>query len=124
MHQIAGPLHHAAVIALDMPVNPADKPQPGSQGSPAGQPVAGLGAPQNPAAGGRAGTYSSIPLYVATPAVLRYLGISPATITPATDFLTVQRGAARGQHTLHLCDRHPRAADPGPLLHLRSPPRS
>ena len=118
VHQIAGPLHHPEVIALDMPVNPADKPQPGGQGSQAGQPVADLGAPQNPAASGRAGTYSTLPLYVATPAVLRYLGISPATITPATDFLTVHAGPARGQHTLHLCDRHPRAADPGPVLRL------
>jgi putative ABC transport system permease protein len=92
VHKIAGPLHHPEVIALDMPVNPADKPQPGGQGSQAGQPVAALGAPQNPAASGRAGTYSTLPLYVATPAVLRYLGISPATITPATDFLTVHAG--------------------------------
>ncbi len=92
VHQIAGPLPHSEVTALDMPVNPADKPQPGGQGSQAGQPVASLGARQNPAAGGRGGTYSTIPLYVATPAVLRYLGISPATITPAADFLTVQAG--------------------------------
>ena len=89
VHQIAGPLQHASVTALDMPVNPADKPQPGSQG---GQPVAGLGAPLNPAAGGRGGSYSAIPLFVATPAVVRYLGISPATITPATGFLTVHLG--------------------------------
>jgi putative ABC transport system permease protein len=92
VHQIARPLHHATVITLDMPVNPADKPQPGSQGSPAGQPVASLGAPLNPAAAGRAGTYRSIPLYVATPAVLRYLGIGPAAITPAADILTTQAG--------------------------------
>ena len=92
VHQIASSLHHAAVIGLNMPVNPADKPQPGSQGSPAGQPVAGLGAPQDPAATGRGGTYSAIPLYVATPAVLRYLKISPATISPATDILTVHAG--------------------------------
>ena len=118
VRQIAGPLPHSEVTALDMPVNPADKPQPGGQGSQAGQPVASLGAPQNPAAGGRGGTYSTIPLYVATPAVLRYLGISPATITPAADFLTAAAGAARGHHTLHLCDRHSRAADPGPVLHL------
>ncbi len=89
VHQIAGPLHHSEMIALDMPVNPADKPQPGGQGSQGGQPVAGVGAPLNPASGGQGGTYSAIPLYVATPAVLRYLGISPATIGPATDFLTV-----------------------------------
>jgi putative ABC transport system permease protein len=92
VHQIAGSLHHAAVIGLNMPVNPADKPQPGGQGSPAGQPVAGLGAPQDPAATGRGGTYSAIPLYVATPAVLRYLKISPAPISPATDILTVHAG--------------------------------
>jgi putative ABC transport system permease protein len=92
VHQIAGPLHHSEVIALDMPVNPADKPQPGGQTSQAGQPVAGLGAPQPPAAGGRGGTYSAIPLYVGTPAVLRYLGISPATIIPAADFLTAHAG--------------------------------
>jgi putative ABC transport system permease protein len=128
VHQIAGPLHHPGVIALDMPVNPADKPQPGGPGGAgqqggagqggagqgsagqgsagqgsagqgsagqlgqAGQPVAELGAPQNPAATGRGRTYSSISLYVATPAVLRYLGIAPATISPATDFLTRHAG--------------------------------
>ena len=92
VHQIAGPLPHSEVTVLDMPVNPADKPQPGGQGSEAGQPVASLGAPQNPAAGGRGGIYSTIPLYVATPAVLRYLGISPATITPAAEFLTAAAG--------------------------------
>jgi putative ABC transport system permease protein len=92
VHQIAGPLQHPSVTALDMPVNPADKPQPGGPGSPAGQPVASLGAPQNPAVTGRGGTYSTIPLYVATPAVLRYLGISSATIAPSTDFLTVKAG--------------------------------
>jgi putative ABC transport system permease protein len=92
VHQIAGPLHHPEVFALDMPVNPADKPQPGGQGSQAGQPVAALGVPQNPAASGRGGIYIVLSLYVATPAVLHYLGISPATITPATEFLTVHTG--------------------------------
>jgi putative ABC transport system permease protein len=92
VRQIAGPLHRAQVIALNMPVNPADKPQAGGQGSPAGQPVASLGAPQNPAATGRGGTYSTIPLYVATPAVLRHLGVSSVTIAPSTDFLTAKPG--------------------------------
>ena len=89
VQQIAGPLPDSEVIALDMPVNPADKPQPGGQD---GQPVADLGIPQSPAADGRAGTYSALPLYVATPAVLGYLGISPATITPAIDLLTIHAG--------------------------------
>jgi putative ABC transport system permease protein len=92
VHQIAGPLRHPEVIALDMPVDPADKPQPGGPGSAGGQPVASMGAQQDPGASGRGGSYSTIPLYVATPAVLRYLGISPATITPATDFLTPAAG--------------------------------
>jgi putative ABC transport system permease protein len=87
VHQIAGSLPHPAVIALDMPVRPADKPQPGG-----GQPIADLGAPQNQGAGGRVAVYTGINLYVATPAVLHYLGIDPATITPATDFLTVHAG--------------------------------
>jgi putative ABC transport system permease protein len=93
VHQIARSLQRAAVITLDMPVNPADKPQPTSQGGQAGQPVAELAAPQHPAAAAdRGGTYRSIPLYVATPAVLHYLGISPASITSATDILTNQAG--------------------------------
>ena len=92
VRQIAGPLSHPEVVALDMAVNPADKAQAGGPGSPAGQPVASLGAPQDPAATGRGGTYSPIPLYVATPALLRYLGISPATIAPSADFLTARAG--------------------------------
>jgi putative ABC transport system permease protein len=91
VRQLAGPLQHPEVIALDMPVNPADQPQPGGPGGPAGQPVASLGAPQNPAAG-RGGTYTAIPLYVATPAVLRYLGISSAALAPSTDLLTARAG--------------------------------
>jgi putative ABC transport system permease protein len=85
-HQIAGSLGGAAVIPLDMPVNPASKPQPGGQ-----QPVVSLNAPVDQAAG-RSGVYRSVPLYVATPSVLHYLGINPATIDPATNIVTVQAG--------------------------------
>ncbi len=115
VHQIAGSLQHAAVISLDMPVNPADPPQPGSQGSPAGQPVANLGAPQDPASGGRGNSYTSIPLYIATPAVLRYLGISPATVNPATDILTVQAGqlAISTSTTFATATHIQRIRDPG-----------
>ena len=86
VHQIAGSLGGAAVIPLDMPVNPASKPQPGGQ-----QPVVSLNAPVDQAAG-RNGIYRSLALYVATPAVLHYLGINPATIDPAANILTVQAG--------------------------------
>jgi len=86
VHQIAGSLGGAAVIPLDMPVNPASKPQPGGQ-----QPVVSLNAPVDQAAG-RNGVYHSVALYVATPAVLHLLGINPATIDPATNILTIQAG--------------------------------
>jgi putative ABC transport system permease protein len=74
------------MIPLDMPVNPASKPQPGGQ-----QPVVSLNAPVDQAAG-RNGVYHSVALYIATPAVLRLLGINPATIGPATSILTTQAG--------------------------------
>jgi len=86
VHRIAGSLGGAAVIPLDMPVNPASKPQPGGQ-----QPVVSLNAPVDQAAG-RNGVYHSVALYVATPAVLDLLGINPATIDPAANILTVQAG--------------------------------
>jgi putative ABC transport system permease protein len=86
VHRIAGSLGGAAVIPLDMPVDPASKPQPGGQ-----QPVVSLNAPVDRAAG-RNGVYRSVALYVATPAVLRLLGINPATIDPAANILTIQAG--------------------------------
>jgi putative ABC transport system permease protein len=86
VHRIAGSLSGAAVIPLDMPVDPASKPQPGGQ-----QPVVSLNVPVDQAAG-RNGIYRSLALYVATPAVLHYLGINPATIDPAANILTNQVG--------------------------------
>jgi putative ABC transport system permease protein len=86
VHRIAGSLGGAAVVPLDMPVNPASRPQPGGQ-----QPVVSLNAPVD-GTGGRNGVYRSVDLYVATPAVLHLLGINPATIGPATGILTVQAG--------------------------------
>jgi putative ABC transport system permease protein len=86
VHQIAGSLHGAAVIPLYMAVNPASKPQADGQ-----QPVVSLNAPLGKAAG-RNGTYNSVALYVATPAVLHLLGINPANIHPATNILTIQAG--------------------------------
>jgi putative ABC transport system permease protein len=86
VHRIAGSLGGAAVIPLDMPVDPASKPQPGGQ-----QPVVSLNIPVDQAAG-RNGVYHSVALYVATPAVLHLLGINPATIGPATSILTIRAG--------------------------------
>jgi putative ABC transport system permease protein len=86
VHRIAGSLGGAAIIPLDMPVNPASKPQPDGQ-----QPVVSLNTPVDQTVG-RNGVYHSVPLYVATPAVLHLLGINPATIVPATSILTTGPG--------------------------------
>ncbi|MBO0815221.1 MAG: ABC transporter permease [Actinobacteria bacterium] len=86
VQRIAASLGGAAVVPLDMPVNPANKPQPGGQ-----QPVVSLNAPVGQAAG-RNGVYRSVALYVATSAVLRLIGINPATIGQATRVLTTQSG--------------------------------
>ncbi len=86
VQRIAGSLSGAAVIPLDMPVNPASKAQPGGQ-----QPVVSLNAPAGQATG-RNAVYHSVALYVATPAVLRLLGISPAAIDPSASILTRQGG--------------------------------
>jgi putative ABC transport system permease protein len=83
VHRIARSLGGAAVAPLDMPVNPASKPQAGQQ------PVVSLNAPVGQAAG-RNAVYLSVALYVATPAVLRLLGINQATIDPRASILTVQ----------------------------------
>jgi len=85
VHRIAGSLGGAAVVPLDMPVNPASRPQPGGQ-----QPVVSLNTVDG--AAGRNGVYRSVDLYVATPAVLHLLGINPATVGPATGILTAQAG--------------------------------
>jgi putative ABC transport system permease protein len=86
VRQIAGSVSNATVIPLYMPVNPVNKPQPGGQ-----QPVVSLNYPVNPDAG-RNAVYTSVPLYVATPAVLHYLGINSATINPDTNILTTHAG--------------------------------
>jgi putative ABC transport system permease protein len=84
VQRIAGSLSHATVIPLEMPVDPVNKPQPGGQ-----QPVVSLNVPVS-ASAGRDGVYTSLPLYVATPAVLRLLGINPATLSPATSILSTR----------------------------------
>ena len=116
-HRIAGSLGGAAVIPLDMPVDPASKPQPDGQ-----QPVVSLNAPEGQAAG-RNAVYQSVALYVATPAVLRLLGLNPATVDPATDILTVPGRAGRPHHDHHHHERHERPADPRSATTAPSPPR-
>ena len=86
VHQIAGSLGGAAVIPLDMPVNPASKPQPGGQ-----QPIVSLNAPVDQAAG-RGGVYRSAGPLRRHASRAPLLGINPAAIDPAANILTIQAG--------------------------------
>jgi putative ABC transport system permease protein len=81
-------LQDAQVIALSMPFDPSVKPVPPGPGNDAGgQPVADLAVPTGSSSGdGRqSGTFRAYPLYVATPELLRFLGVAPATISPESD---------------------------------------
>ncbi|MFI5063251.1 MAG: FtsX-like permease family protein [Streptosporangiales bacterium] len=117
VHQIAGSLPHSEVTALDMPVNPADKPQPGGQGS---QAAAGSqhGRPAEPSRRRPGRDLQHDPPLCRHASSTPLPRDQPGHDHPSRRFPHRRGGAARGHHTLHLCDRHPRAADPGPLLHL------
>jgi putative ABC transport system permease protein len=84
VRQLAGQLARASVIALPKAV------QPGVPAMIAGdtrvRPTAGV-ATRVDGPGGRRFYRPEAQLYVGTPAVLRYLGIDPATVDPGTDFL-------------------------------------
>ncbi len=96
---IATALHAQSVLALDGALEPS---VPDMQGGPAnstgGKPVAALGIPHHTVVDGRHGTEfrgnESIPLFVATPAVLQRYGIQPGDINPTTDLLTSRSSLA------------------------------
>jgi putative ABC transport system permease protein len=86
--RLAATLDDPSVIALDMAVDPAADPEPGSGGSEGGRPAVELGQPLGE------GTSSSFPLYVATPDLLERLGLDLGAVDPNTDVLTTQTGEA------------------------------
>jgi putative ABC transport system permease protein len=89
-------LNAPRVVALDMPFDPAVKPvPPGPDNGSGGQPVAELDVPTGPSSGSgrQSGTFRAYPLYVATPALLRALGVDPATVSPASDVVSPVAGA-------------------------------
>jgi putative ABC transport system permease protein len=87
VHRIAATLDHAAVIALDAAVNPADREgRNGQVLRPAV--VAGGQVDEN--------TVRDLGiLYVATPELLGHVGIDPASVKPGTNVLTVHAGGLR-----------------------------
>jgi putative ABC transport system permease protein len=81
VRQLAAGLDHAAVIPLRKALQPGDPPIVTPEGDRARVTV-GLARQTGP----RSYTIGT-GLYVATPALLRHLGIDPATVKPSTDFL-------------------------------------
>jgi hypothetical protein len=77
-----------AVIAWTWPWTRPLTPSPAPGGSEGGRPAVELGQPLGE------GTSSSLPLYVATPDLLRHFGLGPGAVDPDTDVLTTQTGEA------------------------------
>jgi putative ABC transport system permease protein len=108
VNRIAAQLSRPAVIPLDMAVDPTIEPEPASQDSQGGQPVAELGIPSGATAADdgagadrSSGALRSVPLYVATPDLLAFLHLDPATISPTTDLLTTQHGVVEIPNITH-----------------------
>ncbi len=97
---VATALHAQSVLPLDAALNPA---APNMQGggpanSTGGKPVVALGIPHHVVVNGKSGTEfrgnESVPLFVATPAILQHYGIQPSDISPTTDILTSRSSLA------------------------------
>jgi putative ABC transport system permease protein len=94
--QVASQLDHATMLPLRKVVEPGVRPMPvgDTRVLPTIELARRFGSPEE----GKS-YRSQSQLYVATPAVLRYLGIDPATIDPSTDFL-VDRSVATNELTI------------------------
>jgi putative ABC transport system permease protein len=100
VNAIATALHAQSVLALEEAM---DASGPGLlQGGPAnstgGKPVVALGIPHHTLVDGKSQTEfrgnESVPLFVATPAVLQRYGITPGDVNPTTDILTSRSSLA------------------------------
>ncbi|MEV5574327.1 FtsX-like permease family protein [Spirillospora sp. NPDC052269] len=101
VRRIAAQLPNAEVVALDLPVDPAIRPEPGYADAQGGQPAADLGIPPGSTgkdddaaagAGRSSGALQAVPLYVETPGLLEHLGVDPASVGPSTDLVTGRHG--------------------------------
>jgi putative ABC transport system permease protein len=91
--QLAAALHARATVPLYAPIDPLSgiqSPQPGPGGGPTGYPPTVLGQVTRAGQGENVGALRD--LYVATPAVLAYYGISPSRIESGTDVITSPPG--------------------------------
>ncbi|MGI5228653.1 FtsX-like permease family protein [Actinoallomurus sp. CA-142502] len=81
--RVASALDHPVTVPLDVPIDP-DLPPQTDDGRPARMPAI-FCLPRGTECG-------DIPLYVASPALLRFLGVDPAAVAPAADVLTGRSG--------------------------------
>ena len=81
--RVASALSHPVTVPLDVPIDPTLPPQTDN-----GRPARMTAIYCVP----RGSECADIPLYVASPELLRYLGVDPATIAPATDVVTARSG--------------------------------
>jgi putative ABC transport system permease protein len=102
VRQLGGQLGRASVIALSKAFQPGAPAMAAGDGRvrPTIEPARRVDGP-----GGRRMYRPEAQLYVATPAVLRYLGIDPATVDPGTDFLADRSVAINGLVIPSMTDR-------------------
>jgi putative ABC transport system permease protein len=81
--RIASAIDHPVTVPLDVPIDPALPPRTDNGRS--ARMTAIFCVP-------RGGACADIPLYVASPDLLRFLGVDPATVAPAADVLTARSG--------------------------------
>ena len=96
---IATALRAQPVLALDAAMDPTGTYlQGGPANDTGGKPVVALGIPHHTVRDGKSGTEfrgnESVPLFVATPAVLQHYGIQPSDINSTTDILTSRSSLA------------------------------
>ena len=108
VRQLAADLDDAAVIPLHSASQPGERPRPEGSLRILRTEVLVRKVDENSAPGGYVCTPSSgcyihkSRLYVATPALLRYLGIDPASVDPSTDFLVDRTVQTDGLVTVRL----------------------
>ncbi|MGI8334436.1 FtsX-like permease family protein [Actinomadura scrupuli] len=106
--RITSALDHPVTVPLDMPIDPTFPPQM-DNGKPAQLPAIYCLPHGNECA--------DIPLYVASQELLRYLGVDPASISPATDVLT----SRSGHPVFPILSKTARSTDVPVITRIRAP---
>jgi putative ABC transport system permease protein len=99
--RLASSLGGATVIPLNLPIDPDSQVESGLDGDGSGRPAIDLGYSSGP------NTLKAVPLFVATPELLSHYGISPGSVAPDTDVLTV-----RGEQNLQFAGIRERGKQP------------